>query len=163
VGVHHIGAIKFPEVLDVKEEMLHKWAMLDVNEMWKKTETGMKTADLLSVSLTKVQNMLTKHKHEHEEKIIASNAAVIQYLLREHLELAGNAAGDNRRRRIKPSDVAIAVHNDEGLNALWKNLKMPYKKYLDPKYGIHATQCDEMEYIRHMMKLKKEGKLLYGG
>ncbi|NXD85478.1 H2A1 protein, partial [Halcyon senegalensis] len=46
-------------------------------------------------------------------------AAVLEYLSAEILELAGNAARENKKTRIVPRHILLAVRNDDELNKLF--------------------------------------------
>merc|ERR1711972_442309 len=48
-------------------------------------------------------------------------AAVMEYICAEVLELSGNAAKDNKKMRIAPRHIQLAVRNDDELNAFFGN------------------------------------------
>ncbi|KAM6144644.1 histone H2A-like [Phoenicopterus ruber ruber] len=49
-------------------------------------------------------------------------AAVLEYLSAEILELAGNAARENKKSRILPRHIQLAVRNDDELNKLFSSV-----------------------------------------
>ncbi len=61
---------------------------------------------------------------------------VLEYLTAEILELAGNAARDNKKVRIIPRHVQLAVRNDEELNKLLGSVTIAAGGVLP---NIHST------------------------
>ena len=72
-------------------------------------------------------------------------AAVLEYLTAELLELAGNAAKDNKRSRVTPRHIQLAVRNDEELNKFLGNVTVAQGGVLP---NIHAV----------LLPKKKKGK-----
>ncbi|NWS31657.1 H2AX protein, partial [Polioptila caerulea] len=52
-------------------------------------------------------------------------AAVMEYLAAEILELAGNAAHENKKARILPRYIQLAMRNDDELNKLFACVTIP--------------------------------------
>lgn len=53
-------------------------------------------------------------------------AAVLEYMMAEIIECSGQAATDNKRTRISPRHISLAIRNDDELNRLLKTALIPH-------------------------------------
>ena len=71
-------------------------------------------------------------------------AAVLRYLCAEMLELAGNAACNNKKSHIIPRHISLAVKNDEDLNKILG--------------GVTIVSCSVLRNINAVLFPKKTTK-----
>lgn len=78
----------------------------------------------LQFPVSRVMRFLRRNLHKRRISAVAPVylAAVLEYLVAEVVELAGNAARQNRKRRIIPRHILLAIANDEELHRLLKGV-----------------------------------------
>ncbi|ETE70431.1 Histone H2A type 1-C, partial [Ophiophagus hannah] len=91
----------------------------------------------LQFAVSRIQRYLRKGRYAKRISVGASVylASVLEYLTAEVMELAGNAAHQNKKKRIGPRHIQLAIRNDEELNRLFTNVTIPQGGVLP---NIHA-------------------------
>jgi len=89
-------------------------------------------------------------------------AAVLEYLTAEILELAGNASRDNKKKRVIPRHVQLAVRNDEELNKLLGHVTISQGGVLPNIHSVLLPKKTATPSEPEKKSSKKEKKVVKG-
>ena len=82
----------------------------------------------LVLSVARILRILRKGRYAAHIAVGASIylAAVLEYLVADLLEISGNVARDNKKLRIMPRHLLLAIRNDEEFNKLLSTVTIPH-------------------------------------
>jgi len=86
-------------------------------------------------------------------------AAIIEYLCAEILELSGNAAIDNNKKRIIPRHIMMAIRNDEELNKLLNTVYIANAGVLPSVHRILLHTLEQRKRLQDKGELPPDKEL----
>ncbi|KAJ3720960.1 histone-fold-containing protein [Lentinula raphanica] len=96
--------------------------VLHVAGLKKRTNASVRAG--LVFPVTRLRRYLKEINGAHKRLTLTAPvylAAVLEYLVAELLELAGNACRDHRKKTIKPRHILLAIRNDDEIDKLLKD------------------------------------------
>ena len=113
----------------------------------KKTRKSRSTRAGLQFPVGRITRYLRKGRYSKRLTPTAAvyQAAVLEYLTAEVLELAGNAARDNKKLRITPRHLCLAIRNDEELNKLFSYVTIPQGGVLPNIHSVLVPKKKEQK------------------
>ena len=130
------------------------------NLLWLGLKLGQRTSQSFRAGLTfsvgRINRYIRKGRYSRRLGRTAAvyHAAVLEYLTAEVLELAGNAARDNKKTRITPRHICLAIRNDEELNKRWEHITIAQGGVLPNIMSVLVPQKKEPKTLLFLELLK---------